>query len=472
MRLLAILATASLVLVVALTFLGWELWVWVWARPTPAPTPALTPAPTPAVTPAPTPAPGPSVWIVISEVGGSCRTTETCVSSPNYPHFYGPNEKCDLRVNETGTIVIDPFEEGYDVDPLAHLTVGGFRVSGSHEVFYDVNTTTAIEWTSSQYSELKGWMMCWEPPTIAPMPALSIWTVISEVGVGCRTTETCVFSPNYPDNYGPSEFCNLRVNESGILVIDPFDTEFWDRLYIGGDYISGRQDAQTVALNIAVNTHTDIEWTSDGKVEQKGWRMCWERPTVAPMPAPTPTPGPSTWLVLEQTGAGCRTTETCVFSPNYPDNFGPSESCNLRVNETGILVIDPFDTGFDPSNHLTVGGYLLHGDHEAQFQAVNTTTAIEWTSGGPWSPVAKGWRMCWEPPTWEEDSSTQLDADSTAASALSALVLVLGVAMLVSMVFGCVVFRCACRVSGSTAQGDYLAIAGDISPAGLSQVSF
>ena len=48
----------------------------------------------------------PSVWSVQEESGGVCRTTERCVSSPNFPKIYGPNELCAFYVHESGILHI------------------------------------------------------------------------------------------------------------------------------------------------------------------------------------------------------------------------------------------------------------------------------------------------------------------------------------------------------------------------------
>ena len=180
----------------------------------------------------PTPAP-PSVWTSTAEMGGVCRTTERCVSSPNFPHYYGNNELCVLHVNESGILHFESFDT-YSPD---HLTVGDFEFSGDIVCgALPVNPDTTIVWSSVCGRVSKGWRACLEPPTPAPP---SVWTSTAEMGGVCRTTERCVSSPNFHPNYGNNELCVLHVNESGILRFESFDTDFPDNLTVGGFVFSG-----------------------------------------------------------------------------------------------------------------------------------------------------------------------------------------------------------------------------------------
>jgi len=220
----------------------------------------------------PTPAP-PSVGTVSEERRGVCRTTERCVSSPNFPDWYGYNELCVLHVNESGILRFESFDT-YSPD---HLTVGDFEFSGYiGNGTLLVNPDTTIVWSSDEDGVSKGWRVCLEPPTPAPP---SVWTSTAEMGGVCRTTERCVSSPNFPQKYGSNELCVLHVNESGILHIESFDTESTlDYLMVGDEKFSGDEGS----MMIAVNPDTTIEWTSDVSGFFKGWRACLEPPAPAP----------------------------------------------------------------------------------------------------------------------------------------------------------------------------------------------
>ena len=186
--------------------------------------------------------------------------------SPHYPNNYSRNEHSFFRVGEAGTLVMDPFdtESGHD-----YLRVGDVSFSGNGRRAVDVTPGTIIEWSSDDSGEGKGWAMCLEPS--------SPWIVESSVGAGCQTQGRCAESANFPSSYGPNESCVLRVNASGSLVIDAFQTEMWlDYLMVGNVRFSGDDASGT----LTVTPLTTIKWTSDGADEQKGWRMCLEPATA------------------------------------------------------------------------------------------------------------------------------------------------------------------------------------------------
>ena len=320
----------------------------------------------------------PSVWTVSKEWGGVCRTTERCVSSPNFPQKYGYNELCVLHVNESGILNIEYF----DTETSDYLTVGDFKFSGDiGNGTLLVSPDTTIEWTSDFDGVSKGWRACLEPPTPAPP---SVWTSTAEMGGVCRTTERCVSSPNFPQNYGNNEFCVLHVNESGILHIEYFSgTEIdGDYLTVGDFRFRGYKGNGT----LPVSPDTTIEWTSDAIGVSKGWRACLEPPTPPP---------PSVWTVSKEWRGVCRTTERCVSSPNFPQKYGTHEFCVLHVNESGILHIESFDT--ESTDYLTVGDFKFSGNIGNGTFLVNPDTTIEWTSD--YGPSGKGWLACLEPPT-------------------------------------------------------------------------
>ena len=326
----------------------------------------------------PTPAP-PSVWTSTAELGGVCRKTERCVSSPNFPQDYGPNELCALHVNESGILHIELFHATFELD---YLIVGDRKLTGDNgSMMISVNPNTTIEWTTDLWDQCegKGWRMCLEPPTPPPP---GFWTSTAEMGGVCRTTERCVSSPNFPQLYGNNELCVLHVNESGILHIESFDT--YDYLTVGDFKFLGDIGNGT----LLVSPDTTIEWTSDSFLVSKGWRACLEPPTPAP---------PSVWTSTAEMGGVCRKTERCVSSPNFPQKYGNNELCVLHVNESGILHIESFDTEM-AADFLMIGDYELSGHHGSTTWHVNPDTTIEWTSNSG-GHKEKGWRACLEPPT-------------------------------------------------------------------------
>uniref|UniRef100_A0A7S1QPE4 Peptidase C1A papain C-terminal domain-containing protein n=1 Tax=Alexandrium catenella TaxID=2925 RepID=A0A7S1QPE4_ALECA len=117
--------------------------------------------------PAPTPAPPPAF-----AVDGDCDLTpDGCVSSANYPQFYGKSQKCTIT-KEFGNIQVLDFntEHEYDV-----LTVNGKDYSGS-EGPHGVVPTQDITWSSDSLLNAQGWKICPNPQrqqqhNPAPAPA-------------------------------------------------------------------------------------------------------------------------------------------------------------------------------------------------------------------------------------------------------------------------------------------------------------
>lgn len=85
----------------------------------------------------------------------------------------------------------------------------------------------------------------------------------------------CVTSPNYPDSYGASENCHIRVNAAaGPLSVYHFDTESGeDKLRVNGVWYSGEGLGHGPNY-ITPEEGTDIVWTSDFSVEDSGWKVC------------------------------------------------------------------------------------------------------------------------------------------------------------------------------------------------------
>lgn len=96
---------------------------------------------------------------MFSVVGGPCTVDSSgCVMSPNYPQTYGPNQDCAIQVfnpdNKSLTVESFATEMNYDV-----LWVNGRMFAGTTSP-HGLVPTEAIQWSSDQDTEDRGWKIC------------------------------------------------------------------------------------------------------------------------------------------------------------------------------------------------------------------------------------------------------------------------------------------------------------------------
>ena len=100
---------------------------------------------------------------------GDCTVRGPCISSPNYPSFYGNSQRCNISLPKPSVLRVVDFatEAEYDV-----LTVNGMRYSGvsgdsSSEPALAVGDVfvlwTDIVWESDYRDSNIGWELCVEP---------------------------------------------------------------------------------------------------------------------------------------------------------------------------------------------------------------------------------------------------------------------------------------------------------------------
>ena len=91
------------------------------------------------------------------------------------------------------------------------------------------------------------------------------------VGSGCTTSGPCFQSLNYPNDYGSSQSCTIKVQNAGVLSSVGFNTESgYDKLTIGGTVYQGTSGPS----NVAVSVNTAITWSSDGSTQSSGFIVC------------------------------------------------------------------------------------------------------------------------------------------------------------------------------------------------------
>lgn len=282
-------------------YTGWEL-CWVDRSSASAPPLLLL---SPASPPSPPLLPLiPGVWIV-----GPCLLTNSgnCVASPNYPAKYGNMQQCRIMGVPTVPLVVAAFRTQRHYD---QLLINGNVYSGTYGPLGVVPRDGVISWRSDNSISFSGWELCWAdhlPPLPAPLPPLPIpipppvapssplYTPSPDVSISgpCVLTNggRCVASPNYPGKYGNMQECMITGLPAVPLIVVAFQTETSnDIITINGMEFSGTSGPTGVVPVSGVMT-----WSSNWRLINSGWELCWDIPLL-PLPPPpvlTPKPAPS-----------------------------------------------------------------------------------------------------------------------------------------------------------------------------------
>ncbi|KAK3233578.1 hypothetical protein CYMTET_56136 [Cymbomonas tetramitiformis] len=102
---------------------------------------------------------------------------------------------------------------------------------------------------------------------------------IKVISGACYTSSDgrCLYSPNYPNNYGNYENCQASVHGSGTLSAVAFETESrYDYLYID----SAEFDGSDGPTNVPVDSSSLLRFTSDGSLTHSGFEVCIEQVSV------------------------------------------------------------------------------------------------------------------------------------------------------------------------------------------------
>merc|ERR1719272_193761 len=120
----------------------------------------------------------------------------------------------------------------------------------------------------------------------------------------CVTDGLCVSSPNFPNNYGNNERCELSVTwgntEPAPFAVEMFNTEAnHDILTVDGVRYTGIGYAHGIGHGHGINT---ISWESDGSVTAPGFRICL--PTTTTTTTTTTTEIPAIPVADEASAVG------------------------------------------------------------------------------------------------------------------------------------------------------------------------
>jgi len=278
---------------------------------------------------------------------GNCSVSEDCVASPNYPEPYGNKDYCLISLPKPSLIEVTAFEteKGYD-----KLSVNGRRYSGTSLLGETFTAWTDLTWRSDESVVERGWQFCLIhltcadglplvpvpvqdcPPGSVSLPSCdqaspgelcegdgqcgtrtdvnncydasftypasrdvyrklqgstrTVTTTMTttfahqessswKVTGPCSVLGDCVQSGNYPEDYGDSERCVIKMPQPSVISFTTFSTEAsYDVLTVNGVGYSGTSSADT-----AVVAWGNITWSSDSSVSSGGWELCFVKPT-------------------------------------------------------------------------------------------------------------------------------------------------------------------------------------------------
>ena len=317
---------------------------------------------------------------------GDCQVQGPCLSSPNFPQFYGDDQTCTASLPPFSVIRVMDFstEEGYD-----YLTIngrkysgGGFGLEGTSIVLW-----SNISWSSDGSNERTGWRICVEkPPSCSDGLQLTPVTV-SECPSATDPLPNC-FSAEKEQLCEGDGTCGTREDINNCY--GGFHT------YRPTRDVYRKGTGTTVTETSTTRTATTRTTTTLSTVTTLTRTWTSTTSTTTPLMFRTIHGGGNVWTV----GGPCQVKGKCWESPNYPSSYGPNESCVASLPAFSVIRIDDFVTEkyFD---FLTVNGYTYSG-----FGLNGTSTSlwsnISWSSDGSNGKTAKygelRWRICLEKP--------------------------------------------------------------------------
>ena len=104
----------------------------------------------------------------------------------------------------------------------------------------------------------------------SPLPTFSV------TSGPCTVTEggACFRTPNYPDDYGSSQDCEIAVSGAGFARATAFDTESgYDYVTIGGTQYGGDGGA-LASSGVPVGDGTTVAWHTDSSGQRSGAEVC------------------------------------------------------------------------------------------------------------------------------------------------------------------------------------------------------
>ncbi|XP_063777593.1 cubilin [Pseudophryne corroboree] len=327
--------------------------------------------------------------------GNNIEGTYGQIASPLWPRQYPHHSNYVWRINvESGRIIeiriLEMDIEGhttcssdklriYDGPDIHYHVIGTYCGVMEPPSLFSSGSSATVQFTSDSTIRKKGFLLEWTAIDISPGPVPNITQ--GACGGVLRTGETplFVFSPGWPNQYAPNLMCTwvIRSPESTVELnllyvdIEAHGTCNYDRLVI-------RDGDNNLAPELAV--------------------VCGRE-----APGPIRSSGDSMFLVFSSdtsvSGGGFNASyhKSCggylhanrglITSPNYPENYAPSQNCTWHVVVTaGFTVAVHFEQTFEIQNNDAAchsGDYieLRNGPDESSPPLGNTASNGKFCGG-------------------------------------------------------------------------------------------
>ena len=325
---------------------------------------------------------------------GDCQIQGPCLSSPNFPHDYGFNERCAVSLPPFSVVRVTNFstEKGYD-----HLAMNGYKYSGPGFGVEGISFVlfSNISWSSDGWKRTARlrWRICVEKP-----PSCSDGFELTPVPVS-----------DCPSATDPLPDCDSA--EKGQLCEGDGTCgtrEDINNCYVGFDTYRPTRDVYRKRTGAATATETSTTRTVTTRTTTTRTTTTLTTITTLTL-TKTSTTSTTTPLMFRTThgdcgawtvGGPCQVNGSCWESPNFPNSYGPNELCVAALPAFSVIRIDEFFTEkyFD---HLTVNGYTYSG-YGLNGTSTSLWSNISWSSDG-WNAGKQRhgklrWRICVEKP--------------------------------------------------------------------------
>lgn len=291
-------------------------------------------------------------------VTGPCSISGDCIQSGNFPGKYGDSEQCGINMPQPSVINFTAFstEKSYDI-----LAVNGVGYSGDGEAGFIVVAWGNITWRADSSVASTGWELCFVSPKCHDGLALSP-VGVPDCPPGPEALPSC-------DEALPGELCEGGCGTRSDIN-NCYDAHY---SYPPSRDVYRKAEGNTLTTTMVTSTSTStfLDTTTD----------------LAATGSPWSVQGP------------CEAVGACVQSPNYPENYGDRQSCNLSLPKPSVVTILDFLTEPD-MDFLTLHGVPFSGLGPGK-KTFTLWTNISWRSDP--SVAERGWKICLDPPPFCDD---------------------------------------------------------------------
>lgn len=212
-------------------------------------------------------------------------------------------------------------------------------------------------------------------PTLPPLPD-GTWEVV----VGPCVFEgngQCITSGNFPRDYGPDEYCEIRVGANfGPVSATSFSTEVgYDILRIVSPSAQQEFQGDVGPQSVIIPVDGSMIWGSDNSVHYGGWRICTDAFIETEDPGNSPTSEPT-----YGGGGGSPTSEPTGGGggfPQLPDGHWMVFSGECQINyETGCATSSNYPGNYNNYADCFIGFGANFGSVSARFFDVHESDML------------------------------------------------------------------------------------------------